>query len=217
MKTTTILKRFLHVLLTVVLFIMNPGFTKSQAPPNYNVLLISIDDMADKVPYLGYPAVLTPNLQRLLNRGTGFTAAYNQFPICNPSRVSMMSGWRPDKTHVLGNNEDPAINVPAGVNYLQEYLHGYGYRTERYGKIYHGQFEYEFSWDYAEGDSGGPDAKTESGINAIPPASWGIDPDTSQAFLNGYLVTIDLVNRLQQPITQPTFFALGLGSHPKSR
>ena len=58
----------------------------------------------------------------------------------------MMSGWRPDKTGVFGNNMDPAAYVPANVKYLQDYLHSFGYRTERYGKIYHGQFEYEFTW-----------------------------------------------------------------------
>ncbi len=202
------------ILFACILFTQLPCQGIAQTQQQYNVLLISIDDMADKVPYLGYPAVLTPNLQRLLNRGTGFTAAYDQFPICNPSRVSMMSGWRPDKTQVFGNGDDPAVKVPSGVNYLQEYLHGYGYRTERYGKIYHAQFEYEFSWDYAESDSSsGGDLKIAAGANAAAPSSWGINYDSARTSLHGYNLTTDFVNRLQQPITQPTFFALGLSTH----
>ncbi|HNP23953.1 MAG TPA: MopE-related protein [Panacibacter sp.] len=191
--------------------LLNKGYAQ-QSQQRYNVILISLDDMNEKTEYLGYPAVLTPNLQRLIKKGTAFTSAYCQFALCNPSRVSMMSGWRPDKTGVLGNNMDPALYVPANVNYLQDYLHSFGYRTERYGKIYHGQFEYEFSWDYAEGGSSNNFAKNvNEGLTNFEPASWGIYPRKDSG--GDYTLVQDLVSSLKQNRTQPGFYALGLGVH----
>ncbi|CAN5128529.1 hypothetical protein BH11BAC6_BH11BAC6_04830 [soil metagenome] len=202
----------LHILLFSLCIIGTA--TKSQSTARYNVLLISVDDMNNKVGYLGFPAVLTPNLQRLLNRGVGFTNAYCQFSICNPSRVSMMSGWRPDKTKVVSNDGDPKLKVPANVQYLQDYFHSYGYRTERYGKIYHEQFEYEFTWDYFENykDSGGSDLTVstldETGSGAHENL-WGINsPDN---FTNpDSIMAAHLVSSLRTPSSTPRFFGFGL-------
>lgn len=191
--------------------VINKAYTQ-QSQQRYNVILISLDDMNDKTNYLGYPVVLTPNLQRLINKGTAFTSAYCQFPLCNPSRVSMMSGWRPDKTGVFGNNMDPAAYVPANVKYLQDYMHSFGYRTERYGKVYHGQFEYEFTWDYAEGGSSSNFAKNaDAGLANFDPGSWGIYPKKDSGA--DYTLVQDLVASLKQNRSEPGFYALGLGVH----
>lgn len=196
----------------MVLFVLFHNTYSQQSQPRYNVILISLDDMNEKTNYLGYPAVLTPNFQRLINKGMAFTSAYCQFALCNPSRISMMSGWRPDKTGVLGNNMDPAVYVPANVKYLQDYLHSFGYRTEQYGKIYHGQFEYEFKWDYSEGGGSNNFAKnTDNGLASFDPASWGIYPRKDSG--GDYTLVQDLVTSLKQKRPQPGFFALGLGVH----
>jgi iduronate 2-sulfatase len=188
---------------------------KAQTPAkNFNVLLIYADDMNNKVDYLGYPAVLTPNLQRLLQHGTAFTKAYCQFAICNPSRVSMMAGWRPDKTKIFSNAADPKKLVPTNVQYLQDYFHSFGYRTERYGKIYHGQFEYEFNWDFAENytDTSDFDAKAGS-LTTVQDKTdlWGIIKDEN--FTNhDSLMATRLVASLNVPYEQPRFMAIGLTS-----
>ena len=200
------------MLLVLSLMASTSKIFAQQSQQRYNVILISLDDMNDRTSYLGYPAVLTPNLQRLINKGTAFTSAYCQFPLCNPSRVSMMSGWRPDKTGVFGNNMDPAAYVPANVKYLQDYLHSFGYRTERYGKIYHGQFEYEFTWDYAEGGSSSNFAKNAGEpLTNFDPASWGIYPKKDSG--GDYTLVQDLVASLKQNRTQPGFYGIGLGVH----
>ena len=48
--------------------LLNKGYAQ-QSQQRYNVILISLDDMNEKTEYLGYPAVLTPNLQRLIKKG----------------------------------------------------------------------------------------------------------------------------------------------------
>jgi hypothetical protein len=65
-----------------------------------NILFIAIDDLNDWVgPLRGHPQVQTPHMDRLAERGTTFTNAHCQAPLCNASRTSLMTGLRPDTTN----------------------------------------------------------------------------------------------------------------------
>lgn len=110
-----------------------------------NVLFIAIDDQNARLGCYGAP-VKTPNIDRLARMGRRFDRAYCQYPLCNPSRTSVMSGWRPEKTGVLGNGTAPRPHL-TGATWLQEHFHDQGYFTARVGKIYHGAFENQFKWD----------------------------------------------------------------------
>src|SRR5881396_2451971 len=66
-----------------------------------NVLFLAVDDLNDWVGCLGgHPQVKTPHLDRLAKRGTLFTNAHCQAPLCNPSRASLLTGLRPSTTGV---------------------------------------------------------------------------------------------------------------------
>src|SRR6266853_577591 len=68
-----------------------------------NVLFIAIDDQNDWIGCLGgHPQVKTPNIDRLAKRGTLFTNAHTQAPLCNPSRSSLLTGLRPSSTGIYG-------------------------------------------------------------------------------------------------------------------
>ena len=61
-----------------------------------NVLFIAIDDLNDWVGFLdGHAQAKTPNMDRLASRGVVFSNAHCQAPICNPSRVSLLTGTLP--------------------------------------------------------------------------------------------------------------------------
>ena len=45
--------------------------------------------------YLGTPSVQTPNIDKLAEEGTAFSAAYTASPVCQPARASFSSGLYP--------------------------------------------------------------------------------------------------------------------------
>ena len=75
--------------------------TAHAAEKRPNVLFIAVDDLNDWVGCLGgHPQVKTPHIDRLARRGTLFTNAHCQAPLCNPSRSSLLTGLRPTTTGI---------------------------------------------------------------------------------------------------------------------
>ncbi len=69
-----------------------------------NVLFIAVDDLNDFPLFMQrYPDAVTPNMDQLAKRGMVFSNAHCQFPICGPSRDSVMSGLFPS---TLGSGQN---------------------------------------------------------------------------------------------------------------
>ncbi|REK08940.1 MAG: DUF4976 domain-containing protein [Planctomycetota bacterium] len=113
-----------------------------------NVLLIAVDDMNNDLSCYGHPIVKSPHIDKLAARGVKFDRAYCQYPVCNPSRVSMLSGLRPDATRVMDLETPPRSHL-ADVVFLPQYFRQHGYHTAHVGKIFHtgADFEDPPSWD----------------------------------------------------------------------
>ena len=66
-----------------------------------NVLFIAVDDLNHWVGHLdGHPGTLTPNIDRIASNGITFSKAYAAAPLCNPSRVALLSGVVPARSGV---------------------------------------------------------------------------------------------------------------------
>lgn len=71
-----------------------------------DILMIAIDDLRPMLGCYGDPRAKTPNIDRLAARSVVFDRAYCQFAKCGPSRLSLMSGLRPDGVDVWNRRPD---------------------------------------------------------------------------------------------------------------
>jgi uncharacterized sulfatase len=101
-----------------------------------DVLFLIAEDHQACLGCYGNPICKTPNLDALAARGVRFDRAYCQYPLCNPTRSSMLSGLRPETTQVVGNEQDWNEYLKAATT-LPEFFHANGYETVRIGKIFH--------------------------------------------------------------------------------
>jgi iduronate 2-sulfatase len=103
-----------------------------------NILFIAVDDLNNHLGCYSNTIVRSPNIDRLAATGVRFDRAYCQFPLCSPSRVSIMTGLRPDTTRIYDLQHDfrKGTNVAAALT-MPQFFHSNGYFSARSGKIFH--------------------------------------------------------------------------------
>jgi len=122
-----------------------------------NILFIAFDDLRPLIGAYGEPEPITPNLDAFAKDAVRFNRAYVSYPLCNPSRASMLTGVRFDlqADNWKDNKHAKLIEKQAtwpGV------LRDNGYWTATRGKLYHGKVPKgdKSSWDIS---GGGPKIK----------------------------------------------------------
>jgi arylsulfatase A-like enzyme len=101
-----------------------------------NVLFLIADDLNNMLGCYGDPHVRTPNLDKLAARGVRFDKAYCAYPLCGPSRNSMLTGLHPNSSGIHGNSQIFRQTIPSHISLPQAFRHE-GYLAVRIGKLFH--------------------------------------------------------------------------------
>jgi len=205
----------LPLLTLVVSFLIDAG----EARPN--VLLVVSDDLNCSLACYGAVGMRTPAIDALAARGVRFERAYCQFPLCNPSRASFLSGLRPDRTQIR-DNARPLRTVLPDVVTLPQAFRRAGYRTVRIGKLYHYGVPAQIgtsglddapSWDEVVNPRG-RDKEAEPRITTLSPGqfggtlSWLAEDGADEEFTDGVAATA-AVAKLAELKDRPFFLAVG--------
>lgn len=127
--------RFAFVAALLAAFAL-PAGSEAPAAQRPNVLFLISDDLNNFLGCYGDPRARTPNIDRLATRGVRFERAYCQFPLCGPSRNSMLTGLYPNSTGILANAQIFRQTIPSHHSLPQAFRLS-GYFAARVGKLYH--------------------------------------------------------------------------------
>lgn len=177
-----------------------------------NVLLITVDDLCNRLGCYGHSIVRSPHIDALAARGLRFDRAYCQFPVCNPSRTSFLTGLRPGTTGILDNNVAFRTRLPDVVTLPQRFRQA-GYFTARVGKIFHNpEKDDPHAWDIAEDPRGTPLGRRGEGRNLtggkVRWCSWRAAEGTDEDQADGQ-VARTAVDLIEQHKDEPFFLAVG--------
>ncbi len=195
------MKHLLSVLPAIFVFLCGKS---NAAAPKRNVLFIVSDDLNTGFASYGHPQVKTPNLDRLAAMGRRFDRAYCNYPVCNASRTSFLSGRLPRTTQVVGNGVDPRVVLGGDFQFLPEHFKAQGYFTAGIGKITHTpEFLKSIRWDVVTDPQHDPELYQETNARVLRARPDEAHPDG---------ITARLVARLMGEHRDGPFF-IGAGFH----
>lgn len=195
---------------------------RATAAEKPNVLFIAVDDLAAALGCYSDLVSKTPNIDRLAATGMKFDRAYNQLPLCNPTRASVMTGLRPDQIKVYDLDRHFRDELPDVVTLSQAFQQA-GYFAARVGKIYHYNvpaaigtdgFDDPPSWNQTVNPKGRDKTDEALVFNAEPhrqisgALSWLAADGTDEEQTDGMIAT-EAIRLMQEHRKQPFFLGVG--------
>lgn len=200
----------------------------AQPPPRLNVLFIMADDLNADLSTFGGPA-RSPSIDRLAARGVRFDRTYVQYPLCNPSRASLLTGRKPDATRVRANPGRNPMSphfreaLPTATT-LPQLFRVNGYVSARVGKMFHYGVPLDIgtsslddfkSWDFAVNPRG-RDREHLDRVFTLVPGQWGgtlswLADEGEDAEQTDGLVAAESIRLLERFARERRPFFLGVG------
>jgi arylsulfatase A-like enzyme len=145
-----------------------PASSASEDGKRPNVLLILVDDLRPELGVYGAQHMVTPNIDQLAAEGLLFRQAYVHQAVCSPSRISLLTGLRPDSTDAHHYATRLRDVLPDAVT-LPGHFKANGYTTVGVrGKIFHHAEDGAGAWSQgpiqAQGEGFGRGYLTEAAI-----------------------------------------------------
>ena len=198
-----------------------PAAARQKPATRPNVLFIVADDFRDEGGVFTHARVKLPNLARLAAHGVRFERAYVQYPVCNPSRSSLLTGLRPEQTGIVNNTTRLRSRLP-DVLTLPQHFKDNGWHTEAFGKLYHlggtGEAESALwmdlpqSWHAATAFSPTKLGQKNEGRNltndALPWCRWGMAEGGDDDQPDGQTAAA-VVNLIEKQGSDPWFIGCG--------
>lgn len=212
--------RFGPLILCTLSILLCQSATTEAAKPN--VLFIAVDDLACTLGCYGDVIAQTPNIDRLASTGMCFRRAYNQLPLCNPTRASVMTGLRPDQIKVYDLDRHFRDELPDVVTLPQAFQKA-GYFAARVGKIYHSNvpasigtdgFDDPPSWDRTVNPKGRDKTEEAKVFNAEPhrkisaSLSWLAAEGNAEEQTDGMIAT-EAIKIMREKKDEPFFLGVG--------
>lgn len=197
----------------------------SQEKKKTNVLFIATDDLNTILGCYGNKQIITPNIDRLAQRGILFNNAHCQVPWCSPSRSSILTGLRPDSVKIFDLKTHFRSTVPNVVT-LPQHFKNNGYHTARVGKIYHYANPMEIgtdglddpiSWNEKVNPVGQGKLEEDKIINLTPEKNFGNalaywpSTGTDEEQTDGKIAT-EAIRIMNERKNEPFFLAVGFFS-----
>lgn len=190
-----------------------------------NVLFLISDDLNNFLGCYGDPLAKTPNLDKLAARGVRFDRAYCSFPLCGPSRNSMLTGLYPNSTGIIANAQIFRQTIPRQVSMPQAFRQS-GYFAARIGKLYHynvpnsvgtNGHDDPASWELELNPAGVDRLEEHPSIYSLTPGqfggtlSWYASPNSDEHHTDGMMAADAewVLERCAKPNSRPFFLAVG--------
>ncbi len=137
--------RIINVRLAIVALLMSCSALSFSAEKPLNVVVFLVDDLRPDLGCYGNELIKSPNIDKLASEGVMFNKAYCQEAICAPSRMSILTGLRPETFAIYDiftkfkQTHPNALTLPA-------LFKDNGYKTVSIGKVYHHGVDDQESW-----------------------------------------------------------------------